>query len=67
MDASKAMTKSASKRVSIHEIWEKQQELIRELHDLLRSYAPPWYTEELETRLCEGLAVSKSLKDQTTR
>jgi hypothetical protein len=49
MDASNATAKSASKRVSIHEMWEKQQELNRELFDLLRGYGPPWYTEELDT------------------
>jgi hypothetical protein len=65
MDASKARAKLASKRVSFHEVCEKEHELIRELRDLLRSYGPLWYTKELDTRLCEALAVSISLKDQT--
>jgi hypothetical protein len=29
--------------------------LLRELHGLLESYAPPWYTEEIDTRVSETL------------
>jgi hypothetical protein len=51
MNGGKAMTKTTSKRASIHAIWEKQQELLRELRDILDAYGPPWYKEELATRL----------------
>jgi hypothetical protein len=65
MDTSKARTRSASKRVSINGIWEKHQELIREVHEILRVYGPPWYTEEIDVQLCEALAESILLKDKT--
>ena len=29
----------------------EEEELICELHDLLRSYAPLWYTKDMDTRL----------------
>jgi hypothetical protein len=35
---------------------EKQQELLRDLHDLLTLYAPTWYTEEMDTRLAASTA-----------
>jgi hypothetical protein len=56
MNGGKAMTKTTSKRAFIHPIWEKQQELLRELCDLLDAYGPAWYTEELATRLNENIA-----------
>ena len=57
------MTKSASKRASIHVIWEMQQELLRELGDLLDAYGPTWYTEELATRLNKIIAKSADSKN----
>jgi hypothetical protein len=65
MSTSKATAKSDSKQVATIPVLEKQQELIRELHDLLTRYAPTWYKEELDTRLSESLAMSTSSKSQT--
>lgn len=31
--------------------------LLQDLHELLESYAPQWYTENLDTRLREALAM----------
>jgi len=53
MNTSKAMTKADSEEVSTVEVLEKQPELLRNLHDLLRHYAPTWYTEDMDTRLAE--------------
>ena len=33
--------------------------LLQDLHELLESYAPPWYTENMDTRLREALAKLK--------
>jgi hypothetical protein len=65
MNINKAMTKSDSKQVNTMAVWEKQQELIRELHNLLTSYGPSWYTQEIDTRLSETLAMSASSGSQT--
>jgi hypothetical protein len=32
-------------------------ELLRDVHNLLESYAPIWYTEEMDTRLRKTLAM----------
>ena len=60
MNTSKAETKTVSERVAMDAISERQRELIRDLHDLLRSYGPPLYTEEIDTRMSETLALSAS-------
>jgi len=60
MNTSKAETKTVSERVAMDAISERQRELIRDLHDLLRSHGPPWYTEEIDTRMSETLALSAS-------
>jgi hypothetical protein len=65
MGINKARAKSASKSESIHGECEKQQGLIRELRGLLRGYGPPWYTEEIDARLCEALAESSRPEDKT--
>ena len=44
--------------------WEKQQKLIRELHNLLTSYGPTWYSEEIDIRLSEALAVPAPQEDR---
>lgn len=31
--------------------------LLRDLHELLENYAPQWYTENMDTRLREALAM----------
>jgi hypothetical protein len=62
MDVRKAKRKSASKRVAMPEIYEKELQLLLELRDLLRNFGPPWYTEELDARLDKVLAPSNSLK-----
>jgi hypothetical protein len=64
MNTRQATAKSDSKQVATVPVLEKQQELIGELHDLLRRYAPTWYKEELDTRLSEALAMSTSSKSQ---
>jgi hypothetical protein len=38
-------------------VLQNHQELLRELHDLLTAYAPPWYAEDLQTRLTQALAM----------
>jgi hypothetical protein len=57
MNKSKAAAKSDSERVATGEIVERQQDLIRELHELLTTYGPTWYTEEMDSRLSETLAM----------
>jgi len=37
------------------QVAEELAELIRDLHELLESYAPSWYTEDLDTRVCDTL------------
>jgi hypothetical protein len=50
------MTEPDSKEAATVAVLEKQQELLRDLHDLLTIYAPTWYTEEMDTRLAENTA-----------
>ena len=47
MSTSKATAKSDSKQVATVPVLEKQQELIRELHDLLTRYAPTTLQEKI--------------------
>jgi hypothetical protein len=56
MNTSKATAKSDAKEVATVPVLEKQQELIRDLHDLLTLYAPTWYAEDMDTRLAEATA-----------
>jgi hypothetical protein len=56
MDTEKAMTESDSKEGATVAVLEKQQELLRDLHDLLTHYAPTWYPEDLDTRLAGATA-----------
>ena len=51
MSASTPTKNPVSKEVAIVAVLEKQQELLRELHNQLTLYAPAWYTEEMDTRL----------------
>jgi hypothetical protein len=37
------------------QVAEELAELIRDLHELLESYAPSWYTEDLDTRVRDTL------------
>ena len=63
MNRSKAAVGSDSEQVATDEIVERQQELIRELYDLLTTYGPTWYTEEIDSRVSETLAMSTSTKN----
>jgi hypothetical protein len=57
LNRSKAAARSDSEQVATDELVERQQDLIRELHELLTTYAPTWYTEETDSRLSETLSM----------
>jgi hypothetical protein len=61
MNRIKGATRSDSEQVTTDEIVERQQDLIRELHELLTTYGPTWYTEEIDSRLSETLAMCTSV------
>jgi hypothetical protein len=65
MNTSKAKTKSDSQQMAIMAVLEMQRNLIREMRDLLTSYAPPWYTEEMDTRVSKALAIPTAPRSQT--
>jgi hypothetical protein len=50
LGASRART-----RLTPEQVAEELAELIRDLHELLESYAPSWYTEGLDTRVRDTL------------
>jgi len=56
MNISEVMTKPVSKEVATDAVLEKQQELLRDLHNLMTLYALTWYTEEMDTRLAASTA-----------
>ena len=58
MNTSKHETKTASERVDKDARLRQQREIIRDLHELLKSYGPPWYTEEMDSRLRKTLSSS---------
>jgi hypothetical protein len=41
--------------LTLEQVAEELAELIRDLHELLESYAPAWYTEDLDTRVRDTL------------
>ena len=45
----------AKTQLSPPQVVEELAELIRDLQELLESYAPTWYTQELDTRVRETL------------
>jgi hypothetical protein len=61
MNSSKPATRSDSEEEATDEIVERQQDLILELHELLTAYGPTWYTEEIDLRLRETLALCTSI------
>jgi hypothetical protein len=61
MIRSEAAARSDSEHVAPEEIVERQQDLLRELQELLTAYGPAWYTEELDSRLSETLALCTSV------
>ena len=65
MHVRKAATTSNSEQAAIRAILERQQELILELHALLTSFGPTWYTREIDTRLSKALAMSPT-RNRTT-
>ena len=65
MHVRKAATTSNSEQAATRTILERQQELILELHDLLTSFGPSWYTREIDTRLNKTLAMSRSTNRTT--
>ncbi len=42
-------------------------DLLGELHELLEGYAPPWYTEQLDTRLKKALGTTRGFSSQTAQ
>jgi hypothetical protein len=48
--------------MTAQEVVEELEELIRDLHELLESYGPLWYTEDTEIRVRETLARLALLK-----
>jgi hypothetical protein len=55
--SSRALTQMTSQQVV-----EELEELVRDLHELLESYAPQWYTEDMDTRVTEMRARLTLLK-----
>ena len=58
----------ARTRLTPEQVAEELAELIRDLHELLESYAPLWYTQDLDTRVCDTLAkftLSKKTSQDT--
>ena len=51
------MTKSPSVHGITGPMVEKQQELLRDLHDLLTLFGPMWDTEDIDTRLAGTIAA----------
>jgi len=64
VNASKPVTRSNSEQVATDALLERQQELIRELHELLTTYGPVWYTAEIDARLSEALAMSTPARNR---
>lgn len=52
LEAEKAAT---FKHATLTPLVEELTALVRDLHQLLQSYAPQWYTEQMETRVSETL------------
>jgi hypothetical protein len=46
-----------STRLGPQHVLDATAELLRDLHKLLESYAPTWYTEDVDTRIRETLAM----------
>jgi hypothetical protein len=60
--------KRARTRLTPEQAAEELAQLIRDLHELLESYAPSWYTEDLDTRVFDALAkftLSKKTSKET--
>jgi hypothetical protein len=52
----------APAQMTSQQVVEELEELIRDLHELLESYAPVWYTEDLDIRVTEMRAQLTLLK-----
>jgi hypothetical protein len=46
-----------STRLGPRHVLDAMAELLRDLHKLLESYAPTWYTEDVDTRIRATLAM----------
>jgi hypothetical protein len=46
-----------STRLRPQQVLDAMAELLRDLHKLLESYAPTWYTEDVDRRIRETLAM----------
>ena len=55
---SKGMAKSSTLRGKTSSTVNEQQQLLRELRDLLTSFAPAWYTQEMDNRLVAAIGKS---------
>jgi hypothetical protein len=53
----RAMKEGGSRRQGPEHVVEELAELTRDLQELLESYAPTWYTENLDTRVRKTLAM----------
>jgi hypothetical protein len=51
-----------SKRLGPQHVLDAMAELLRDLHKLLESYAPTWYTEDVDRRIRETLAMLTSAR-----
>lgn len=68
MTSSNLGARRARTRLTPEQVAEELAELIRDLHELLESYAPSWYTQDLDTRVCDALAkftLSKKTSQDT--
>jgi hypothetical protein len=66
--SSGCLVNDSSDRLTPEQVAEELAELIRDLHELLESYAPLWYTQDLDTRVCDTLAkftLSKKTSQDT--
>jgi hypothetical protein len=57
MTSGNSNTGPDSTRLGSQHVLEAMAELLRDLHKLLESYAPTWYTEDVDTRIRETLAM----------
>jgi hypothetical protein len=68
MTSGNSGARRARTRLTPEQVAEELTELIRDLHELLESYAPTWYTEGLHSRVRDTLArfaLSKKTSQET--
>lgn len=58
----------ARRRLTNNQVVKELVKLVRDLHKLLKSYGPSWFTEDLDTRVLDTLAkftLSKKTSQET--